>query len=546
MKKLLPIGIDSFREIRETDRYYVDKTLVIRDFFEFGDKVALITRPRRFGKTLNMTTVMEFFDVTADSKGLFEGLAIMGTEYSDLINSRPVLFFSFKDCKARTAESLLFQIADVVATEYTKYSKVFEGQIDLSNDIFCSFSLIHKKLRHRDINVDFLAISIKELMRAVCEHYKTKPIVLIDEYDQPILSSVEHGYHDELKDFFSGFYGGALKGQASLHQALLTGIQRVAKESIFSQLNNVKVYTVCDTRYSQHFGLTKGEAGELLSHFGLGLGDAVKMKYDGYIFGKEEMYNPWSILYYAETGALENYWVNTSTNFLIRKSISEAGSMFREGFDKLVAEGAWEIDTDLTCSFIELANDDTLWGLLINSGYLTVVSREVGSTAMTVRIPNGEVRFEFLKIIAGWSGVGSKQLDKMFRFLLARDLEGFMRIYQEIVLTCTSFAGAKENAYHMLFLGMCITLTGLYRITSNIEAGHGRSDIRMESLSAARPHIVIEFKQGEDIDGLKDAALAQIMENRYYAGLSGECLCIGIAHDKKRCAAAHQLMHCGG
>jgi hypothetical protein len=379
-------------------------------------------------------------------------------------------------------------------------------------------------------------------MRAVCEHYKIKPIVLIDEYDQPILSSVEHGYHDELKDFFSGFYGGALKGQNSLHQALLTGIQRIAKESIFSQLNNVKVYTVCDTRYSQHFGLTEGEAGEILSHYGLGLDDAVKMKYDGYIFGKEEMYNPWSILYYAETGALENYWVNTSTNFLIRKSISEAGSMFREGFDKLVAEGAWEIDTDLTCSFIELANDDTLWGLLINSGYLTVVSREVGSTAMTVRIPNGEVRFEFLKIIAGWSGVGSKQLDKMFRFLLARDLEGFMRIYQEIVFTCTSFAGAKENAYHMLFLGMCITLSDLYKITSNIEAGLGRSDIRMESLSPKRPHIVIEFKQGEDIDGLKEEALAQIMENRYFAGLSEECLCIGIAHDKKRCAAARQLV----
>ncbi|MCL1810378.1 MAG: AAA family ATPase, partial [Clostridiales bacterium] len=449
MQKILPIGIDSFREIREADMYYVDKTLIIRDFIQLFDKVALITRPRRFGKTLNMTTIREFFDITVDSKEIFEGLAIMGTQYADQINSRPVLYFSFKECKSANTESLLFQIAEAVAAEYDKYYHVFDGAVDRSKRCYHSFYQIYEKLLDRKKDMDFLQISMSDLEKAVCDYYKTKPIVLIDEYDTPIMSSVEHGYHDELKDFFSGFYGGALKGQDSLHQALLTGIQRIAKESIFSQLNNIKVYTVCDVRYSQHFGLTARETSELLSHYGLELNDKVKQKYNGYLFGSTEAYNPWSILYYAETGALENYWLNTSTNFLVHKSISEAGGLFRKSFDKLVAEGvAVEVDADLTCSFVELASDDTLWGLLINAGYLTVASREAGSTAVTVRIPNGEVRFEFAKIIAGWAGVGHRQLEKMFRRLLAQDMEGFLDVYQEIVLSCTSYFDAKENAYH--------------------------------------------------------------------------------------------------
>ncbi|MCL1809191.1 MAG: AAA family ATPase, partial [Clostridiales bacterium] len=411
MQKLLPVGTDSFREIREADKYYVDKSLIIRDFIQYNDKAALITRPRRFGKTLNMTTIREFFDITVESREIFDGLAIMGTQYAEQINSRPVLYFSFKDCARDTAESLLFHIADVVFEEYERYAPVFKAWKGVEDDRYYTFDLIFKKLKAHDINKDFLAISIKELIRVTCRHYGIKPIVLIDEYDQPIMSSVEFGYHDELKTFFSGFYGGALKGQDSLHQALLTGIQRIAKESIFSQLNNLTVYTVTDEPYSQHFGLTAAETEELLSRYGLELDEAVKQKYDGYLFGSTDVYNPWSVLNYAKTGALENYWLNTSTNYLVHKSISEAGGLFRKSFDKLVAEGsAVEVNADLTCSFIELASDDTLWGLLINAGYLTVTSREAGSTAVTVRIPNGEVRFEFAKIIAGWAGVGQRQL----------------------------------------------------------------------------------------------------------------------------------------
>ena len=541
MKKALPIGIDSFREIRETNRYYADKSLLIRDFIELADKVALITRPRRFGKTLNMTMLREFFDITKDSGSIFEGLDIMGTEYASRINSRPVIYFTFKDCKAGNVEDLIFFVSNVVLGEYKKYNRIFRGNIDEDDDDYTTFFIIYDKLVKHDIDLKFLMISIITLEQAVCKYYQTEPILLIDEYDQPILSSFEHGYHDGLKDFFAGFYGSALKGQDCLHQALLTGIQHFVNGSNFSQLNNIRIYTVLDKGYSTYFGLTSEETETLLTTYGLALDELVKQKYDGYLFGETEMYNPWSLLHYARTGELKNYWINTSTNYLIRKSISEADRLFRKSFDKLISDGKARVAANLECSFIELKQRYTLWGLLVNSGYLTVTGRPDGMF-LNVRIPNGEVLSEFASIVADQANVDSEGLHEMFECLLAGDMDGFMDIYSELVLTCTSFFDAKENAYHMLFLGMCITLRNIYKITSNIESGHGRSDITMQSLSAGRPHIIIEFKQGDEIDELKEEALQQIFDNRYYSGLGGDVLCIGLAHDKKRCAVAHRMV----
>ena len=537
----LPIGIDSFRKIREEGRYYVDKTLMLRDFIQYDDKVALITRPRRFGKTLGMTMLREFFDITADSKAIFDGLAIMNTEYADQINTRPVIFFTFKDCKGNSAESLLFDIGNVILGEYAKYHAIFNGSVDRNIVCYHRFYMIYEMLLNDNASMDFIKISITTLEQVVYEYYKIKPIVLIDEYDQPIISSFTNGYHDELQNFFSGLYGSALKGQDCLHRAMLTGIQRVVKESIFSQLNNVRVYTVTDERYSRYFGFDENETRELLAHCGLELNGSVKEQYDGYVIGGVEVYNPWSILNYASVGVIGDYWVNTSTNALIRDSLAEADEFFLRDFDMLIRDGTAEVSADLTCSFIELEDNDTLWGLLINSGYLTVVER-IKRAYMTVRIPNGEVRAEFIKIVANRARVTNRDLQKMFNCLFDKDMDGFMDIYQQLVISCTSYFDAKENAYHMLFLGMCITLRGIYRITSNIESGHGRSDIRLESLSSDRPHIIIEFKQGENIDVLKDEALEQILDNRYYEGLQGEVLCMGVAHDKKRCALAHKTI----
>jgi hypothetical protein len=539
MKKILPIGIDSFREIRESGKYYVDKTLLIRDFIKNDDKVTLITRPRRFGKTLNMTMLREFFDITLDSKAIFSGLKIMDTEYAGQINSRPVIYFTFKDCKESTAELLLANIAATVLKEYIKYHPILKENAGEPDSYIRQFLMFFEKLFNKDVDPFSLKQSIELLEMALFRHYKVWPIVLIDEYDQPIIASYEYGYHDEVKLFFSGFFGAALKGQDCLHQAMLTGIQRVVKESIFSQLNNVRVYTVVDEKYSGYFGLTEHETSELLKDYGLMLTDEVRQKYDGYLFCKTEMYNPWSVLNYADLRLLRSYWINTSTNALIRNSIHEARKRFTEHFDILITNEAAAVTIDLGCSFLELKHPDTLWGLLVNTGYITVLD-VIDEFYMKVKIPNGEVRGEFQKIIADRANLENRDLNNMFRYLLDADMENFMEIYRELVISCTSYFDAKENAYHMLFLGMCISLNNLYKFSSNIESGLGRSDIRMESLAKERPHIIIEFKQGENLETLKEEALAQIMAKKYYDGLSGEILCIGIAHHNKSCSMAHE------
>jgi hypothetical protein len=297
-----------------------------------------------------------------------------------------------------------------------------------------------------------------------------------------------------------------------------------------------------DELYSGYFGLNEEETKTLLAFYDLELDEQVKQKYDGYLFCNTEIYNPWSILNYAKSKRLDSFWINTSTNHLVRKSIAEADDFFSGYFDRLIADGTAVVYVNLGCSFIELKHSNTLWGLLINAGYITVV-RQIDEGCLEVRIPNGEVKNEFSTIVADRANIRSEDLYIMFNCLLQKDLDGFMNSYREIVLTCTSYFDAKENAYHMLFLGMCITLNNIYKITSNIEAGHGKSDIRMESLfPTERPHIIIEFKQGKNLDKLKTEALEQIMENKYCAGLKGEILCLGLAHDKKRCELAYEML----
>ena len=541
MLKTLPIGNDDFRDIRENHIYYVDKTLMIKDFIEYRDKVALITRPRRFGKTLSMTMLREFFDITKDSKAIFSGLAIMDTTYAELINSKPVIYFTFKDCNALDAGSLKIKLADIVRREYAKYILAFGDTTDKSHPYYLRFYQVYEMLCRGEINEDYLSFSIGYLITAVFAFYGIKPIVLIDEYDQPIISSYDHKYHAHLSDFFSSFYGQALKGHDDLDLALLTGIQRVAKESIFSKLNNIMVYTVLDHKYASYFGLTGEETQTLLQYYGLELNEQVRAKYDGYLFGGIEIYNPWSILYYADKKELDNYWINTSTNSLIRESLREADSHFHKQFEQLLIDGEAKVGVMLETSFMELANRYTLWGLFINSGYLTVTDKH-SQQMMTVQIPNNEVKSEFQALVAAYTKLPNENLSLMLQALMGQDMDEFLSIYRELVLIYTSFYDAKENAYHMLFLGMVISLGNMYKVTSNIESGHGRSDIMMESKSSLHPHIIIEFKQGRSVAKLKEQALQQILDNRYFAGLAGKILCIGLAHNRKNCELAYKMI----
>ena len=456
MKKRLPIGNDDFAEVRRQNLYFIDKSLMIRDFLDTGDKVTLITRPRRFGKTLNMTMLREFFDITKDSRQLFQGLSIMDTEYASQINSRPVIFLTLKDCKGTTAQEMLLLMKKQIYLEYMRYEKNMKGNPDLG-------------------------------------------------------------------------------------QALLTGVQRVAKESIFSQFNNVRVYTVLHRQYASYFGFTSSETEKLLKDFSLSLNQKVKSKYDGYLFGGIEIYNPWSLLNYADSGELHGYWVNTSSNYLIKRTLSEADKNFWTDFDRLASGNQIPVWLTLETSYIERGSTYSLWGLLVNSGYLTALER-LDENTVIVRIPNDEVMSEFLVLITELGGMDGLELQQMFSCLLHRDTDRFLELYRKIVISCTSYLDAKENAYHMLFLGMCMAMRGSYKVTSNLESGYGRSDITLESLHRKNPHVIIEFKQGTDLDRLKNEALEQILEKKYYAPLKGEILCIGLAHDKKRCELACQRL----
>lgn len=394
LKQPLPIGIDDFAKLRSNGYYYVDKSLMIRDFIEMQDEVALIARPRRFGKTLNMTMIREFFDITKDNRKLFAGLAIMDSPYADQLQSRPVIYFTFKNCKGATIEELMFQLRVSMQEEYSRYYELLEGKLDRKRFSVCKFYEAYGYVMNPDSPYIYLSTAMLDLIRVVAEHYQMKPILLIDEYDQPIMSSYEYGYHDRLGAFFSNFYGAAMKGNAALGQALITGVQRVAKESIFSQFNNPKVYTVFHRQYASYFGLTEQEVSELLEEYSLQLNEAVRKKYDGYQFGGIEIYNPWSILNYADNQFLDNYWVNSSSNYLIRQALAKADQNFWNSFDRLAAGEETIVWLTLDTAYVERDSNYSLWGLLVNAGYLAAVKRLDASTVI-VKIPNEEVMSEF-------------------------------------------------------------------------------------------------------------------------------------------------------
>jgi len=487
-KKPLPIGNDEFREVREQGYYYIDKSLMIRDFLVMGDKVALIARPRRFGKTLNMTMMREFFDITVESRQIFDRLAISNTSFAKQMNSCPVIFLTLKNCKGATADELIFTLKKELLREFLRYEAVAEEKLDHDSYDYENYRDILNTLKDKNSSYIYLTTSLVDFTRIVAACYGISPILLIDEYDQPIMSSYEYNYHDTLGTFFSTFFGAALKGNPSLGHALLTGIQRVAKESIFSQLNNPKVYTVMSHQYAPYFGLTAGETETLLNAYGLSLTTDVQQMYDGYLFSGIGMYNPWSILNYADNAFLDNYWTNTSSNYLIRQALEKATASFWQDFDVLASGAETTVWLNLDTSYVERESNYSLWGLLVNAGYLTVIKRN-DATSTVVKIPNNEVMTEFL------------------------------------------------------MLGMCMTLRGSYEVTSNLEAGLGRSDITLRALIPNKPHIIIEFKQGIDLETLAKEALDQIMKQEYYHTLRGNILCIGLAHDKKRCKIKHEMIN---
>lgn len=532
MRKL-PLGIDKFRKLRQENFYYLDKSMLIAEFLETGAQVTLVTRPRRFGKTLNMDMVKEFFEIGAESARLFEGLAIMNTKWKAEMNTRPVLFFSFRDCKGEK-DTLIYLMKQELLREYQRFQ--FAAR-DLDEIDGTHYRRVLDCLLLEETDTIPISNAIAFLSKLVSRHYGKSVLILIDEYDTPMTSAYTEGCYQKLRSFFTALYGSALKGNDYLDMALLTGIQRVAKETIFSGLNNLYVCTVNSESYSEYFGFSPKETETILKEYGLSLDRQVKEMYDGYRFGSREIYNPWSILSYAKEKELIPYWANTSDNGLIRQLLEKATPEFFTQFDRLILDGEVSVTANIITTFFELEEEATLWGLLLNSGYITVKAfLDILTGFCTVRIPNQEVVQEFKTIVAAYTRLGASLLSQMFgSLIILKDISQFTQIYKRIVLTATSYYDAKENAYHMLMLGMSVYLSDRYEIFSNLETGKGRCDILLKARVPGYPHIIMEFKQGVNLSALSEEALEQMKVQQYFAGLSGEILLMGIAHDKKDC-----------
>ena len=538
MKKAIPIGVSDYERLRKEDYYFVDKSMMIQEFLRRKSIVTLITRPRRFGKTINMSMMAEFFDVTKDAKEIFKDTAIMDTEYAAEMNQYPTVFLSFASAK-NSKQELTKAIKYQLRKEYDRHRQAFETTMtEFDAD---EYQKIRKALLDTENGeIDGIGNTLVFLIEKLEKHHGKKVMVFIDEYDTPFIEAHVNGYYEEIRGGLSSLLHNALKASTSLQHAMLTGIQRVAKENIFSDLNNLVVCTVTDKRYAQYFGFTEAEAKAVLEYYGLKLDEEVKAMYDGYHFGKEEIYNPWSILNYVDTGELAPYWVNTSSNKMIRKAMEGRDQAFARGYEELIEKGKMETLVRMETSFFEVSSTESLWGLFVNAGYLTiekVISARDGRYVL--RIPNEEVQQEFRDLTASYLNVSESNLSAMFNGLRYEERERFAESYADMLLSLPSYHDLKdENSYHVLFLGMCAWLSNEYDIISNREEGKGRCDIILKAKKESLPSYVLEFKYLKEADterleeSAKEAVL-QIKEKHYDAELPGRAILIGLAHAGK-------------
>lgn len=538
MKKI-PTGIKSFRKLREENYYFVDKTLMIKDFLERGSEVTLITRPRRFGKTINMSMMSEFFDITKDSKEIFKGTKIMDTPYASELNQYPTIFISFADAK-ENKETIVKFLKNKFQLEYSRYNYIFKDMDEYEEN---DYRIINEGTKNnQNGTLQDIEKALFFLMRRLKKYYGKDVVLFIDEYDTPFIEAKTGNFYQEIKGSLATLLRSSLKNSDDLKYAMLTGIQRVAKENIFSDLNNLVVCDVTDQRYASYFGFTNNETQELLEYYGLELNDEVKKMYDGYHIGNQDIYNPWSLLNYADTQKLISFWVNTSANSMIKNALKQADYTFKNQYDKLIKESKLDTYVSMQTSFFEEANNSTLWGLFVNAGYLTV-TKEINllKGKYRIEIPNEEVKQEFIKLTEYQLGLSSGTLDTVTESLVNEDQETFLENYQEILMIPSYHDLEKENSYHMMMLGMCLCLNKDYEIISNRKVGKGRDDLILKAKDEKRTSFVLEFKYlkedkkalEEALDELSNKAIQQIKENKYDYGLKGKVIYIGLAHHGK-------------
>ena len=514
--KPIGIGIDDFREIILTNSFYVDKTKFIEELEKDTSKVQLITRPRRFGKTLNMSMLKYFYNIENrdENRKLFSNLYIEKSPIFSEQGKYPVIFLSFKDIKAENLDSMYSELRRNFSELFDNYKFLRKNLDERAIEIFDS--IWKEKIGANYSN------SLKFLCKCLYEYYNQEVILLIDEYDTPIISAYEYGYYDKIKTFFTTMYGSALKGNLSLKKAVVTGIMRISKENIFSGLNNIKVNSILESSFSQYFGLTEEEVEQSLRDYGIEYKlEEIQTWYNGYNFGGTRVYNPFSITSYLDSKKIMPYWVNTSSNTLINKILKEANNSIFKELSKLFQGGVIEKTIDIYSNFNELRNTEQIWYLLTNAGYLTPV-KEIDYDKYSLKIPNEEVHYfferDFIKSFLG----GRDDFDSVLRYFLDGDFENFSYELEKILLTnvsCFDFsANADEGYYHVFILGMMLALRREYYVRSNKEAGRGRFDLVLEPKDKRKNGFVIEFKAPNSEKSLEkesEEALSQIIKNRY-------------------------------
>ncbi|ASG30372.1 9-O-acetyl-N-acetylneuraminate esterase [Fusobacterium animalis] len=543
MKKGIGVGIEDFKKIIEEDCYYFDKTNYIEELLKDRTEIKLFTRPRRFGKTLNMTTLKYFFDVknAEENRKLFKDLYIEKSEYFKEQGQYPVIFITMKDLKKNTWEQMNFAAKSLISNLYNEFEFIREKLNEIEKE---KFYKIWSKSEDGDYDN-----SLRLLSEYLYNYYQKKVILLIDEYDNPLIVANQNGYYKEAINFYRNLYSSALKTNSNLKMGVLTGIVQVAKEGIFSGLNNVITYNILGNDFETFFGLSEEEVEEALKYFEMTYEiEEVKKWYDGYKFGNSEVYNPWSIINYLRTKELQAYWVNTSDNALIYDNLKNSTVDVFNNLQTLF-EGK-EIKKEISpfFTFEELSKFDGIWQLMVYNGYLKI-SKKLSNDEYMIKIPNYEIQTFFKKGFIDKFLVSGNYFNPMMDALLDGDIEEFERRLQNIFLVNTSFYDLKgEKVYHSLFLGMLIWLRDKYEVKSNGERGHGRYDAMLVPLDKIKPAYLFEFKVSKTIKGLNakaEDALTQIKEKKYDAGLKelgiSKIYRIGIAFKGKNVKVKYEV-----
>ena len=523
------IGVSDFKALRLRKNYYIDKTEFIKHIIDNQSSVVLITRPRRFGKTLNMSTLRYYFDnQIKDAKELFQNLKIMqmSEKYTSQMSNYPCIYMTLKDVNDSSYENMILNLKTEAMEIYQQHRYLLE-----SDKIFDEEKEKIKEILFAREDEITLKNCVKELSKYLYRVYEKPVMLFLDEYDVPLQSAYVEGYYDQAIKFFKTFYGTTFKDNQYLEKTVITGVSRVAKESIFSGANNFKVYTVLDNEFATDFGITEQEMNKIIKDFEVEDDrEEIKKWYDGYKIGDQEgIYNPWSIINYLTDKKLKPYWVNTSSNDLIKMTLKNSTTV-KEKIERLLKDETIEVTIDQETVITGMEeNEENIWGLLLGTGYLKVIESHVDGTCK-VQIPNYEIKSLFQSIIRDWfrNKVIGNDLNTILKDLVTLNLEEFEEKFEKLVIEMFSFMDVGENTaenfYHAFVLGMLVGLKDTYYVNSNRESGLGRYDIMLEPKDKNQNSFIMEFKvhkpeKESSIEETIANAKRQIEERKYEQSL---------------------------